>query len=987
MTAPGGVIATVYVNVLPRIKQFGADLRKSLRASQRDLRALDRELKPVERGFIRIGKVATGIVPGIKIATASLQALAGKAIVGGIVAAAGAVTTMSGALIALPGAAVAASSIMTTFAISLRGVDDALKKFDNAEKFAEKVELLSKNAQKTLNVLEKFRPQINAFRNAVQDSFFAGLDKSLTTLVTKLLPRAQKHFSNLAKVMNAGAKELTAFVTSPATLKDLDEIASNTETSFRSLIQGALIPAATAFRDIAVVGSRALPFLVDHVVRLVRNFQDFIAVARATGQLQQWMENGIAAVLQFGRILGNVARSIGAILGAAQESGNGLLDVLEDITGNVADFLTSDVGQNHIKEFLDSAREAAHALVPVLIEVADFLFLHLLPVLEDFAITLGPSVTGFISGLSSALDVAAPGIHSFAEGFASFIAAVTPALPVVGALVGAIGQFIGILATEAGPAVADIVSALGNVLIPIIQVLTGVIDVLGPSFLKIVAVIGTVVIVLGVLTTVVRGVQTTMALFAGALQLTAAGALKTQGPVKGLLSIFGGPWGVIIGAATLALGLFLSETEESTGAVDEFRVALENATGSTEAAAREFARTKVEQNGLAKSAEELGIDINTIIDAYLGNKTAIGQYVTALQGALGAGDITIDQYGELIDKLGEGVNSYDAAKDAVERKKVADLEGSGALRIYADGINLVRAANELLRNEQQRQQDLQLAALNSQLSYQKTLQRTTEAVKGYNGALDINNIESTEILSNLAELAAAGNRRVADLQAQNASTKVINQTMRENENRILALIQPFFKSRDAARAFAVQIGLIPKAPTVTPKFNDGAARKRAGAFAAYLDYVARDRVATIRFNSRGNAQAAAGIPTGGFDIATNAAGGPLRAGQWSWVGENGPELVRFSRAGRVYSNDESMDMVRQVGALDSMTTRGTGGPPSTATGGGTAQKLEATVNVETNPEVRVYIDGKEVRAIVRTELDDRDRRLVQLVDIGTGRRT
>lgn len=986
MTAPGGVIATVYVNVLPRIKQFGADLRKSLRASQRDLRALDRELKPVERGFIRIGKVATGIVPGVKIATASLQALAGKAIVGGIVAAAGAITTMSGALIALPAAGVAAASVMGALAIGTRGVEDALKKFDQPEKFAEKMELLSTNAQKTLGVLNKFRSQIDSFRDSVQDTLFAGLDKSLTQLVTTLLPRARVHFGALVKTINAGAKELTAFVTSKATLKDIDELTSNTEIAFRSLVQGALIPAATAFRDIAVVGSRSLLFLVDHVVRLVRRFQEFIAVARATGQLQQWMENGIAALLQFLRIIGNVGRAIGAVLGAAQESGNGLLDVLEEVTGNVADFLSSDVGQNFIKEFLDSASEAAHALIPILIELADFLFLHLLPVLEDFAKTLGPAVTGFISGLSSALDVAAPGIHAFAEGFASFIASVTPALPVIGALIAAIAEFIGMLATEAGPAVADIVAALGNVLIPIVKVLTVVIDALGPSFLKIVAVIGTVVVVLGVLITIVRGVQTTFALFAGALQLVASGAQKTQGPVRGLLGIFSGPWGLIIGAATLALGLFLSETENSAGAVTDLRIAMENATGSMESAAREAARSKLENEGLAQSAQDLGIDINTLIDAYLGSKSAIDLYSTSLVRALEAGEITIDEFDKLLGVIREGPQAYDEAKNAVERKRVADLQGAGALRIYADGVNLVRTANELLRAEQQRQQDLQLAALNSQIGYQKTLQRTTEAVKGYNGALDINNVESADALGALAELAAAGQRRVADLQAQNASTAVINKTMRENENRILALIEPFFKSRDAARKFAEQVGLIPKAPTVTPKFNDAAARKRAGAFAAYLDYVARDRVATIRFNSRGNAQAAAGIPTGGFDIATNAAGGPLRAGQWSWVGENGPELVRFSRAGRVYSNDESMNMVRQVGTLDAMTTSGARGgtyAPSTA---GRVEKLEATVNVETHPEVRVYIDGKEVRAVVKTELDERDRRLVQLVDIGAGRR-
>lgn len=1015
MTAPGGVIATVYVNVLPRIKEFATDLRKQLRASQRDLRALDRELKPVERGFIRIGKVATGIVPGVKLATLSLQAIGGKAIVGGLIAAAGAATTMAGALIALPAAGVAAASVMGALAIGTRGVQDALKKFDDPEKFAEKLELLSKNGQKTLRVLEQMRGRIDAFRNAVQDQLFAGMDVVLRNLINTLLPRAQQHFTNLTKTINAGAKELAAFVSSDATLGDIDEITSNTEHAFRSLVQAALIPAATAFRDIATVGSRSLLFLVDHVVRLVRQFQQFIAVARATGQLQTWMENGIAAVLQFARILGNVGRGIGAILDEARASGNGLLDVLEKVTDNIADFLQSRTGRNFIRQFLDSAREAAEAIIPVLIALADLLFLHVLPVLERFAKAVGPAVEQFFYGLGDALDIAAPGIEAFARGFASFISAIVPALPAVGALVGAIGQFIGILATEAGPAVADIVATLSHVLIPVVQLLTGVIDALGPSFLKIVAVIGAVVIVLGTLTTIMRGVETVTGLFAGGLKTLTGGLQKTEGGVRGVLSFLSGPWGLVIGAATLALGLFLSTTEDAgtkqrefAQAAQDLNDAIREQNGIINENVRIKAAEQLDQAGALELAKQLGISTRQVTDAYLHQGDALKEVRSQLQGNISALQEEHDRFKSvrggraradaiaseiaanqrLLDIINGLVGERDADTDATNRQAEASRTGANSLTFFADALNLVRTAQELVNAEQQRQQDLQLAATNSQLSYQKTLLRTKDTLSEFNGTMDINNAESADAIGALAELAAAGQRRVKDLQAQNASTKVINQAIKDNQNVILGLLEPFFKSREAARKFAEQIGLIPRAPTVTPKFNDSAARAKAGAFAAYLDYVARDRVATIRFNSRGNAQAAAGIPTGGFDIATNALGGYLPAGRWSWVGERGPELVRFSRSARVFSNQDSMSMTRDVDALDAMTSYGGTGAGATTRAATTgASKLEATVNVQTTPEVRVYIDGREVRAIVKTELDERDRKLVQLVDIGVGRRT
>jgi len=45
------------------------------------------------------------------------------------------------------------------------------------------------------------------------------------------------------------------------------------------------------------------------------------------------------------------------------------------------------------------------------------------------------------------------------------------------------------------------------------------------------------------------------------------------------------------------------------------------------------------------------------------------------------------------------------------------------------------------------------------------------------------------------------------------------------------------------------------------------------------------------------------------DVFGLASGGPFPAGWTGWVGENGPELVTFGQAGRVFSNPESMAMV------------------------------------------------------------------------------
>lgn len=50
---------------------------------------------------------------------------------------------------------------------------------------------------------------------------------------------------------------------------------------------------------------------------------------------------------------------------------------------------------------------------------------------------------------------------------------------------------------------------------------------------------------------------------------------------------------------------------------------------------------------------------------------------------------------------------------------------------------------------------------------------------------------------------------------------------------------------------------------------------------------------------------------GGGNISVHAAGGPMSPGEWSWVGENGPELIKAGSAGaHVFSNTQSRAMVR-----------------------------------------------------------------------------
>lgn len=988
MTTPGGVIATVYVNVLPRVQQFAAQLRQSLRASSRQLRGLDRELAPVTRALSLLGRTATGIVPGIQLTRQSLLALGGHAVTGNILSAAGALSTLSGTLAVVPAAGAAAASVLGTLTVGLFGVDDALEEFADEEKFTEKLEALSTNARATLGVINELRGELTVFRDTIQDQLFAGLDQVARDLAGTFLPRLTTHFSDLAATINLGAKDLAAFAQSGATLRDVDEITSNTQLAFHGL-RAALVPAATALRDVVTVGSRFLPELVALVVELTNEFANWIARLRATGQLDEFIRSGIEGLRQFIDILKNVGRIIIAVLGAAEDSGNGLLDTLERLTGKAADFFESGRGQNLVKDFLDSAREAGRALIPVIVALGDLLFNSVLPILIDFAERVGPAVAAFFDGLGDALDTAAPGIRAFATGFAQFISALIPVLPLLGQLLGQLATLVGILAARLGPVIAQIATAIGNVLLPILQVLSAIFLVIPDSVLKFAVVIGVVIVAIGGLVTVIRGVQAVMGLFAAGLDIVASGALRTQKGVTGLLGFLGGPWGLIIGAATLALGLFLSVTDSAgeeqqhlATAAQGLNDVIREQNGVINENVRIKAAEQLESEGALSLAKQLGISTKDVTDAYLQQGDALDRVRDRLQANIaaleeqnrkaeqtrGGGarsqeiEAEIARNQTLLDLLGGLVDARNADAEATNREALAAfgaITPMNAWRAVVEGTTF--AINELV-NAQQHSQQVQLESLNSEIAYFNQLERTRQELTQGEMTLDIHSQAGRDNLTVITQLVAAGTKRIQDLQAQNRSTAEITAATEQMQNELIALVQPFFANRDAARAFLTQLGLLPNTVTVTVLTNLN--QVAAAAFAA--------------------AQAIRNIPNAFFGVGNNARGGPVRQGEWSVVGEEGPELVRFGRSARVFSNDESERMVRDVGELDTMTRGTTTTGPTTSPG--TAQTVQVNDQINLSPTISVFLDGREIKNVVRVELDARDRQLQRLITTHAGTR-
>jgi hypothetical protein len=964
---------------------------------------LDREIAPVERAFAALGKTVTGIVPGVQLTTRAFIAMGAQSVVGGILAVGGALNAASGALGVIPAAGVAAASAVGALAIGLRGVEDVLKDFDDAEDFAAGLEELSTNARSALGVLNEMRDEINSFRDSIQDALFEGMDQVFRDLGGTFLPRIEKHFGALASTINGAGKDLAGFLQQANTLADIDTIMSNNELAFRTL-RSAVVPAATAIRDIVTVGSGSLPGLADEVLRLTLRFQNFIAMARVTGQLDDWIAQGIETVKQFGRILGNVGGSFNALFSTAEDAGLGFLDTLESLTERMQVFLESAEGQNSVREFLSTAQQSGEALLPVIKAVASVFVEDLFPILADLGTTVSPAVSGFINQLGAALTIAAPGIQAFAQGFANFIVAITPALPAIGTLVGQIGELVGAMATGFGPAIAGVVVAITNILIPAVNALTWVFQSVSPEVLKIVVVLGTMIVTIGALTSIVRGVQTIMALFAGGLDLLAGATQKAQGGIKGFLGFLSGPWGIAIGLATTALGLFLSTTDNSNEKQREMAAVgkevndvIREQAGVINEAVRAKAAEKLEEEGALELATRLGIKTGDLTSAYLdqGNSLEVLrkrlQEIAkqrqvdegALQQGVAADEMTDEAIAaqDLLNKLNDLVGGRDADTEAQKRQEEAARTGGTAIQFLTAALEAQRIALNLVHEARLREQQQALESLNTDIAYFNQLERTRIELEEGAKTLDILSQEGRDNLAVVTQLVAAGNSRIEEMRTEGATNEQLNAVIQEQETQLLNLLQPFFDTREAARLYAVQLGLIPANVKTKAELQAEQALTAVQNVINRLNSIPATKDIYVYLHQRMGSTTVRDLDPSYGGYGGLASGGMATPGKWTWVGEEGPELVRFGRGARVFSNDESMHMARDVSSLDQMTSRGGSGP--TKTGG--PSTLAATINVAA-PTVKVLIDGQEVRGIVRVELDERDRQLTQLVNVGTGRR-
>jgi phage-related protein len=310
---------------------------------------------------------------------------------------------------------------------------------------AEALDKLSPKARDFALEVQKLAPAWLKVKAAVQDALFSGLDAQLSTIGKQYLPILSEGLSGVASSANEAASGLLTMLGEARNAAGVTFLFQGARDVLANLA-AAVAPIGQAFLDIAIVGVKVLNDLTGGAGNAAVKFRDFIAAARESGKLEEFLRNSVEALKTIGNFLKDLAKIAFNVFsnffkGFNQEDLRGTKSLL----GQIAEFTGSEQG----KQF----------------------FQTLGSIMGDISRTLGPAVIAILKSVGQTIALAAPGIQAFATGFANFLTAIAPVIPAIGELASVLGTSLGEVFTQLGPILAPVIRLLAEQLATAIPLL------------------------------------------------------------------------------------------------------------------------------------------------------------------------------------------------------------------------------------------------------------------------------------------------------------------------------------------------------------------------------------------------------------------------------------------------------------------------------------------------------------------------------------
>jgi hypothetical protein len=200
-----------------------------------------------------------------------------------------------------------------------------------ADAYAASLKNLAPSAQQVVSAIIQLKPVFDDLRLDVQQHLFQGIGDQLLNMGQTDLPVVQTGLTQMAGALNSAMTQVAGFAQQRSSIEAYKQIFSDNAAA-ANILTGAIKPILQIFTDVASVGAPLLIQLAQHFKDAADRAAEFVSKAKESGQLKQWIQDGIQAVHDLWDAFKNVVAII-KDLATAQGFGPNFLQALRDVTG------------------------------------------------------------------------------------------------------------------------------------------------------------------------------------------------------------------------------------------------------------------------------------------------------------------------------------------------------------------------------------------------------------------------------------------------------------------------------------------------------------------------------------------------------------------------------------------------------------------------------------------------------------------------------
>lgn len=714
-------------------KKSTKETKKSREETKRSVEAqtvLQRVLGKTSTKFRETGKKAKALdvimkamkIPAIITAVTLLGQAVGALGAAGFAAIAG-LSPLVGTLGAMPSLLATMGQAMAAVKMGFKGIGEAVKVLadpaSNAQQTGEALDKLGPAAQQFALQLAGVAKQTGRWKGAIQGAMLPGFAAGLTA-VSGQFPVIRRGLVDTGDAMGRLGRRVGVLV---GGWTDLDDIMARNNRMIRTGLTPTMLALVGIFHDLLGAGGPMAERFAKWVGASATGLAAMTAEGARTGRLEAFFERAGDLAAAVGGFVGdisaglfNIGKQSGALSSMMGESLGGLAESFRAWTESAS-------GQQSIRQYFEDAMPVVRELGLLIGDVFKMFGdlarqSDLAPLIGQIRTELLPALNEMLTGVTGALG---PAVVDLAVAWAQFQSAFSfqpfeRVAAVLGDLlhgatdlihsVPGLGTFV---ATLMSMVLVFKLLAIAGKMTGITMFVTSMVSKTGSVRVFTQALMGNTAALaanqtaqtgaatagaglrteLGKMRTITQMVSAQHGRMAGAMAGARQGMTAMKGAASGLVGFLGGPWGIAMMAAAALVMIFVSRSQKQKQRIDEITTSLNQQTGALTANTRATVAKQLEDDGILKKARELGISINDVTSAAMGNKDAFEDVVGQLS-----------------------VYEKDAA-DAAKGNSFFSLSMDGNAQSAIDVARAIRTGNETITEAQAKQRRLAEATAKS----------------------------------------------------------------------------------------------------------------------------------------------------------------------------------------------------------------------------------------------------------------------------------